>query len=292
MNNQRENIESENRGSPLKPIVIRDLVAEKNARLAARIPGFAYGIMNRILHIREINEIIRNYGHLKGIPFIEAVLSYFDVKVVYHGEENLPEPGKYIFASNHPLGGFDGLMLIKAVTDHMGKSLFLVRDELTKIPPLSGLFIPINKFGDQRRSAGIINEAYNSDSQILIFPSGLASRKIKGKIVDLTWQKHFIQKSVEHQRDIIPVFISGKNSRLFYMVANFRKWSGIRINLEMFLLSDELFKNRGKTFGITFGKPIPWRRFDRSKTPAEWAGVVKELVYELAANQNKKFYNE
>jgi putative hemolysin len=272
---------------PLKPIVLRELIAEKNSKLASRLPKFVYGLMNKLLHIREVNEIIRRYGHLQGIPFIEAVLDYFDVKVVHHGEENLPSSGQFIFASNHPLGGFDGLMLIKAVSDHMGKSLFLVRDELTKIPPLSGLFIPINKFGDQRRSASLINAAYDSENQILIFPSGLASRKIKGKIVDLTWQKHFIQKSVEHHRDIVPVFISGKNSRFFYCLANFRKWSGIRVNIEMFLLSDELFKNRGKTFVISFGKPVPWSSFDRTKTALEWAAVVKDIVYQLDNKPNK-----
>ena len=265
----------------LKEIVLKELVAEKNPKLASRIPGFIYGFMNRLLHIKEINEIIRNYGHLSGIPFIEAVLKYFDVKVMHKGEEHLPASGKYIFASNHPLGGFDGLMLIKIVSDYMGNSLFLVRDELTKIPPLASLFIPINKFGDQRRSAGLINEAYESESQILIFPSGLASRKVKGQIIDLEWQKHFIQKSVEHHRDIVPVFISGQNSRFFYLVANFRKWVGIRINLEMFLLPDELFKNRGKTFVISFGEPLPWSSFDRSKSHNSWAAVVKEKVYGL-----------
>lgn len=280
-------MESEKGASPLKPIVLRELVAEKNSKLAARIPGFMYGLMNRLLHIREINEIIRRYGHLKGVPFIESVLQYFEVSVVLRGEENLPSSGEYIFASNHPLGGFDGLMLIKAVSNRMGKSLFLVRDELTKIPPLANLFIPINKFGDQRRSANLINAAYDSESQILIFPAGLASRKAKGKIIDLTWQKHFIQKSVEHHRDVIPVYISGNNSWFFYWLANFRKKIGIRINIEMFLLSDELFKNRGKTFVISFGKPIPWSRFDRTKSHVEWAGVVKDIVYELPDKSNK-----
>ncbi len=280
-------MENEKAAFVLKPIVLKDLIAEKNPRLAARLPGFVYYLTNRLLHIREINEIIRNYGHLNGIPFIAAVLDYFDVKVVHKGEENLPESGQYIFASNHPLGGFDGLMLIKAVADRMGKSLFLVRDELTKIPPLANLFIPINKFGDQRRSANLINDSYKSDSQILIFPAGLASRKIKDKIEDLAWQKHFIQKSVEHHRDVVPVFISGKNSRFFYWLANCRKWLGIRINLEMFLLSDELFKNRGKTFVINFGKPILWSSFDRTKSHTEWAVIVKDAVYELDNKSNK-----
>lgn len=280
-------METAERKHQLKEIVLKELVEEKNPRLAARIPGFVYGLMNRLLHIREVNEIIRNYGHLNGIPFIEAVLDYFNVKVEHRGEEHLPASGQYIFASNHPLGGFDGLMLIKVVSDYMGKSLFLVRDELTKIPPLAELFIPINKFGDQRRSANLINDAYKSGNQILIFPSGLASRKIKGEIVDLSWQKHFIQKSVEHHRDVVPVFISGQNSRFFYRLANFRKWIGIGINLEMFLLPDELFKNRGKTFVINFGEPIPWSRFDHTKTPTEWAAMVKTEVYGLAKKLNK-----
>ena len=279
-----ESIETE---PTLKEIVLKELVAEKNPRLAGRIPGFVFGLMNRLLHIREVNEIIRRYGHLKGIPFIEAVLGYFDVKVEHKGEEHLPKSGQYIFASNHPLGGFDGLMLIKVVSDYLGKSLFLVRDELTKIPPLAELFIPINKFGDQRRSASLINQAYQSQSQILIFPSGLASRRISGKIVDLRWQKHFIQKSVEHQRDVVPVYISGKNSGFFYWLANFRKWARIPINLEMLLLPDELFKNRGKLFVITFGEPIPWSSFDHTKSPVEWADVVKNRVYTLTKNANK-----
>ena len=279
-------MEEEKSASLLKPIVLRDLVAEKNPGLADRIPRFVFSLMNRLLHIREINEIIRRYGHLKGIPFIEAVLIYFEVKVISRGVENLPLSGHYIFASNHPLGGFDGLMLIKVVSDHLGQSKFLVRDELTKIPPLAELFIPINKFGDQRRSANLINEAYESENQILIFPAGLASRQIKGKIADLTWQKHFIQKSTEHHRDVIPVYVSGKNSRFFYWLANFRKWVGIRVNLEMFLLPDELFKNRGKTFMVSFGRLIPWTFFDRSKPANEWAGVVKEMVYNLAGESN------
>ena len=271
----------------LKEIVLKELVAEKNPRLAVRIPGFVYGMMNRLLHIREVNEIIRLYGHLTGVPFIEATLGYFNVKVEHKGEEHLPAAGRYIFASNHPLGGFDGLMLIKVVSDYLGRSLFLVRDELTKIPPLAGLFIPINKFGDQRHSAGLINDAYHSDSQVLIFPAGLASRKINGKIVDLAWQKHFIQKSLEHQRDVVPVFISGQNSRFFYWLANLRKILGIRINLEMFLLPDELFKNRGKTFVISFGEPISWSNFDRTKSHLEWALEVKNEVYKLSNNSNK-----
>jgi len=280
-------MDAENSVTGLNPIVLKDLVAEKNPRLARKLPGFVYSLLNRILHVREINEIIRDYGHLSGIPFVEATIKHFDIKFTYKGIENLPPKGKYIFASNHPLGGFDGLLLISGVSKHMGKSLFLVRDELTKIPPLKELFIPINKFGGQHRSVNLINDAYKSDAQILVFPAGLASRKINGRITDLQWHKHFIQKSIEFQRNVIPVHIDGKNSPFFYWLANFRKFIGIKINIEMLLLPDELYKNRGKTFVITFGEPLDWRTFDRSKSLSEWASFVKDIVYNLYNKPNK-----
>ncbi len=271
---------NEHSSSPLKPIVLKDLIAEKNPKLANRLPGFVYGVMNRLLHIREINEIIRKYGNLHGIPFVEALFDHFKIKFVFKGTEYLPREGRFIFASNHPLGGFDGLILINGVTKYLGKSLFLVRDELTKIAPLKELFIPVNKFGNQQASVLQIIEAYQSDAQILVFPSGLASRKIKGIIVDLEWQKHFIQKSIEYQRDVIPVHISGRNTGFFYWLANFRKAIGIKLNIEMFLLPDELFRQKNKTFTITFKQPLSWQTFDKTKSAKQWASEVKSLVYD------------
>lgn len=265
----------------MKPIVLKQLISEKNPRLANRIPGFVYGLLNKLLHIREINEIIFKYGDKMGMAFVSACLDHFKVSFEFHGTEKLPSGGRYIFASNHPLGGFDGLILLNGVTKFMGSSLFLVRDELTKIPQLKEVFIPINKYGFQRSSINQINTAYQSDSQVLIFPAGLASRKTRGKITDLEWHKHFIQKSVEHQRDVIPVFMSGRNSSFFYLFSNFRKFIGIKFGIEMFLLPDEMFKQRGRSFTITFGKPIPWHTFDHTKTPTEWAGEVKNVVYSL-----------
>lgn len=270
-----------------KPIVIKDLVREKNPKLAARLPWFVYSIINRLIHIREINDILKNHCNLRGIGFIATIFKQFKIEFVFNGVENLPKEGRFIFASNHPLGGFDGLLLLYGVDKYVGKSLFLVRDELTKIPQFAELFIPINKHGGQRKSAALINEAYESDNQILIFPSGMASRKINGIITDLPWNKHFIQKSIEHQRDVIPVHIEGRNSSFFYWLANFRKKIGIKFNIEMFLLADEMFKQQGKTFASTFGKPLPWQHFDHSKTATDWASEVRKNVYQLAPKVKK-----
>ncbi len=271
----------------MKPIIIKDLIAEKNSRLAKRIPGFVYGLLNKILHVRELNEIIDRYGDKKGIEFITECFAYFDIKFEFRGTENLPAGGRFIFASNHPLGGFDGLMLIYGVNKFLGSSLFLVRDELTKIPQLKDLFIPINKYGLQRNSINLINNAYESDQQVLIFPAGLASRRKRGVISDLGWHKHFIQKSVEHKRDVIPVFMSGRNSTFFYWLSNFRQFIGIKFNIEMFLLPDEMVRQRGKSFTITFGKPVPWQTFGHSKTPSQWAEEIKKEVYSLPGKTSR-----
>lgn len=273
---------SEKLSNEIREIDIKALFAEKNPRLARFIPGFAYRYINHIMHIREINEIIVNYGHSRGIDFVRNVVRYFNVRQKVTGIENLPPEGRFIFVSNHPLGGFDSLLLMSNVHEKMGEVRFLVNDVLMQITPLRDVFVPINKHGaNSRIAARAIEEQYQSDVQILIFPSGLASRKIHGKITDTEWKKHFIQKSIEYQRDVIPVHVSGRNSDFFYRLANLRKFLGIKWNLEMFFLSDETFSHRNGEFTLTFGKPIPYQTFDKSKSTKDWADEVRRMVYAL-----------
>ncbi|MDX9883746.1 MAG: 1-acyl-sn-glycerol-3-phosphate acyltransferase [Prolixibacteraceae bacterium] len=266
----------------MKPIVVRDIFMEKNPKLAKAMPGFVYRLINRIMHIREINEIISQFGHLTGVDFVHGSVSYFNVNQKVAGDENLPESGRFIFASNHPLGGFDSMLLMEQVYRKYGNFRFLVNDVLMSIKPLQPVFVPLNKHGalDRNVIQKIENE-YAGENQILIFPSGFASRKIKGEIQDFEWKKHFIAKAIEYQRDVIPVHISGKNTGFFYWLANFRTFIGIKWNLEMFLLPDEMFRQRNRTFTLTFGKPIPWQTFDKSKTQNEWAEEIRQIVYKL-----------
>jgi putative hemolysin len=266
----------------IRPIDIKGLFAEKNPKLARLIPGFVYRYIHHIMHIDEVNEIIARYGQQRGVDFVHNTVRYFDVEQEVIGMENVPETGRFIFVSNHPLGGFDSLLLMSNVHRRLGDLKFLVNDVLMQITPLRDVFVPINKHGtNSREAARYIEEQYRSDVQILIFPSGLASRKIHGKVTDTEWKKHFIQKAVEYQRDVIPVHVSGRNSDFFYRLANLRKFLGVKWNLEMFFLSDETFSHRHSKFTITFGKPIPYTRFDKSKTAGEWAEEVRRTVYAL-----------
>ena len=268
-----------------KPVDMRDVFKEKAPNLAKFVPGFVYRYINRIMHIKEVNEILGSYGDQKGIEFANSMVDYFNVSQEINGLENIPKEGRFIFAANHPLGGFDCILLMSNVNKILGEVRFLVNDILMNIPQLEGVFVPIDKHGSHGRNiAKTIKENYDSDVQILIFPSGYASRKVKGKVTDLDWKKHFIQKSIQHKRDVIPVHVSGQNSNFFYRLANFRKFIGLKWNLEMFFLADESFKHRGQKFTLTFGEPIPYQTFDKSKTHKEWAENVRKTLYSLPEN--------
>ena len=270
----------------IKPVNVKEIFRSKSPRLARMIPGFVYRFINNIMHIDFLNEFIRERGHLREINFVNASLEQFEIKETFVGYDRIPLSGRFIFAANHPLGGFDSMLLMKAVYDKLGALKFLVNDVLMTVPNFGNLFVPVNKHGSYAREAAkILHQAYSSSEQILIFPSGYASRKIGGKVADLEWKKHFISKAIEYKRDIIPVFISGQNSKRFYRVANLRKFFRIKWNLEMFLLPDETYRHRKKELTLYFGNPIPYSFFDKSKSHQEWANYVYDLVYSLPAEK-------
>lgn len=280
---------SENR-TPFKPINIREVFLKKNPKLAKKLPGFVYRYINRIIHIDEVNELLAEHGNEKGIEFANSMVKAFNVHQTLIGIENIPASGRFIFASNHPLGGFDSLLILGNLERLLGEVVTLVNDILMNIPQLHPVFVPLNKHGGHPKEViKQLHDTYSSDKQILIFPSGLASRMINGQVQDLPWKKHFIAKSIEYQRDIIPVHVSGRNSNFFYRLGRFRTFFGIPWNLEMFFLADETFSHKNQNFTITFGKPISYKHFDNSKTLDQWAAEVRNMVYRLpneASNQD------
>lgn len=202
------------------------------------------------------------------------------------GLNNLPpkDDGKlYTFVSNHPLGGADGVALGSIIGRHYDSRFrYLVRDELLWLPGLKPLCIGINKSGQQsRRFPQLVEAAFQSDNHILMFPAGLCSRKINGKIHDIPWTKTFVSKSVEYHRDVVPIHFGGHNSERFYRIANVCKALHIKFNLATLFLVDEMYRNVHKEFRVAIGKPIPWQTFDKSHTPKEWAKIVEDKVYSL-----------
>ena len=261
---------------------VEKILADKNPKIHRVLPGFVIRYLKRIAHQDGINDILRNFANLRGAAFNDAALGYMGITYRAHGVENLPKGGRNIFVSNHPLGGLDGMVFMSELTKHFPAIKFPVNDILLYIENYGDIFLPVNKVGTFGRDAAkLMDEAYASDYQLLNFPAGICSRKIKGVITDLPWQKSFIVKAVQHQRDIVPCYFAGRNSSFFYNLANFRTFIGLKMNLEMLYLVDEMFRQNGKDIDVYFGEPIPWQTFDRSRKPQEWADMVREKTYNL-----------
>jgi putative hemolysin len=127
----------------------------------------------------------------------------------------------------------------------------------------------------------MVEAGFQSDYHMLMFPAGLCSRRRDGVIRDLPWKKTFITKSVEYQRDVVPIFFGGRNSNFFYRLSNISDRYVKKINIAMLFLVDEMYKNVHKTFRVAIGKPIPWQTFDKSRSPRDWAQYVRAEVYKL-----------
>ncbi len=269
--------------SDIIQIDIDAILAAKAGKKARFVPRFLVSYLKKIVHQDEVNEFLRINHDKRDLAFIDEFMKYFNNSFDIKGLENLPDDGRFTFVSNHPLGAQDGLGLAYILgRKYEGRIKLLVNDLLMNIPHISSFWVPINKTGKQARNfPQQVNAAFESDDNIVMFPAGICSRKRGGVIRDLEWKKTFITKSIQTHRDIIPIHFEGQNSEFFYRLANINKMLGLKFNIAMLYLSDEMFKNRNKTFKVTIGKPIPWQTFDKSKKPAEWAQYVKELVYTL-----------
>ncbi|MFZ4462296.1 MAG: 1-acyl-sn-glycerol-3-phosphate acyltransferase [Bacteroidales bacterium] len=274
---------------PKKTIDVEGILQKKNPKLARLVPGFLIGYLKRIIHQDDVNAMINGASDKFGLDFVDAIMKEYNIKLDVVGVSNIPVNGKVIVASNHPLGGIDGIGLMQALGRVRRDILFPVNDILLFLENLKPLFIPINKHGSNAENIRLFNETFASDSLICYFPFGLVSRRIHGKIEDLEWKKTFISKARSSKRDIIPTHISGRNSDFFYNLSAFRKKIGIKANLEMLYLSDEFFKQKNSTMRITFGKAIQWQTFDKRFTDAEWAEKLRKHAYELGNNETAEF---
>jgi len=262
--------------------IIRERVPR---RISRWIPGFMITALERLVRQDELNAMLRVAAPAEGSEFSRRILDHLGVTVETEGFDRIGE-GRYVFASNHPLGGLDGIALIALLGGRYGDDgvRFLVNDLLMNVEPLRGMFLPVNKFGRQGRAASVaIGEAFSSDMQVFQFPAGLVSRLgDDGRVADLEWQKSFLAKAVEYKRDVVPVRFEGENRRRFYRLARLRKKLGIKVNLEQALLPAEVCEARGKRFRIVFGKPIPWQELAADgRSMPQLAAMVRERVYSL-----------
>ena len=275
-------------------IDLRKIFTAKVPKLMKYMPNWLFRKIQKLLHEDDINEILTKYGHLQGVDFINALIADFNLELELQGVDNLMASERILVASNHPLGGLDGIALIAAVGNHRGKTLTPVNDFLMFVKPLEPIFIPVNKVGsataNREENIRLFNETFEGDATICYFPFGLCSRKTDdGKIQDLDWKKTFLTKSKAYQRDIVPVHIEGRNSNFFYNLARWRKKLKIKVNIEMAFLVNEFFNQRNKKLTLSFGKPIPYQTLDRRFTDAQWAEKLRTFSYQLAQDADLVF---
>lgn len=274
---------------------IRTVLKQKAPK--AHVPGFLIRYLERIAHIKQMNAFLRKYPDVKNYDFIRLVLDEeLGCSASIDGIENIPTDGKpLIFASNHPLGGLDGMIIAQMI--HESRSSrgdsrplkVIVNDLLMFMEPLAGLWAPVNKVGRLTKEQAQQQHAlWESETDVLTFPAGICSRlqRIEGKwqIQDFEWQKNFIQRAREYQRDIVPIYFEGRNSKFFYTLAYIRKLLHIKLNIEMLYLVDEMYGAHGKHFKVHVLPPISYTSLDTSKSPKEWAEYIKQIVYNQKEN--------
>ena len=273
-----------------KFIDIEQAIGSKNPKLLKFLPGFLIRYIKRVVHQDELNQAINDHSHRFHLDFVDAAVEVFGPQVKVKGEENIPHDGGIIMAANHPLGGLDGIAFMKAVGPYRGDLKFFVNDLLMAIKNFDSIFIPVNKLGrNTPEYLAEIERVYGEKNCLLIFPAGLVSRKQEdGTIQDLTWKRSFISKSIEYKKNVVPVYIEGQNSTFFYNLAYWRKKIGIKANIEMFFLVDEMYKQRGKTITFVFGKPISWETFSKDQPAEYWSERVRQHVYALYSGDKSK----
>lgn len=273
----------ENTEQPLR-IDIDQVLRQRLPRHYGRIPRFVVNWLKRTICQDELNRVAANVFPRRGVEAAAMALQEFGVTIEVEGTDNVPDDGRFVFASNHPLGGLDGLALISVLgRRYEGKVRFVVNDLLSAIEPLEDLFLPVNKHGRQSREcARLIEEQCAGDNQIIAFPAGLCSRmRSGGEVHDLKWNKFFVTHAVKYRRDIVPVYFEGRNSMFFYRLAKLRERLGLKFNIEMIYLPSEMIKSRNSVFRIRFGKPISWTTLSVAQAAQE-ASRICDIVYAMA----------
>ena len=254
-------------------------------KLLKKLPRFAVNFFKRRIHQDEINDCIMKAEHYCGAGFFDEALKYVGITYEMRGIENLDMSKKYVFACNHPLGGPEALIIGSLFRQIYGDGFKVPSNQLLmNMKPLKEFFVPVNVISSkQSRDLGVkIAEMFSSDMQVLVFPAGLCARKIKGKVTEMPWKKMFVTQSRKYEKDIVPLHISGFNSRRFFFFSWLSRILKLKFNLGMIFLVDELFNKKGQEFVITIGKPISYTTLDKSKTDLEWAAEIKNKVEELS----------
>jgi putative hemolysin len=267
-----------------KFIDIEKLIKSKNPKVLKWMPRFVLRYLKRILHQDEVNSFLIEHKDKKNAEWCQATVDHLNISYSVENIENIPKEGKIVLVMNHPLGGMDAMILVSALQNHRKDLKFIVNDILLNIESMKDMFVGVNKqrkTKNKNETRESIKELFASDNAVCVFPAGLVSRKINGEVMDLEWKKTFVTFSRENDRTIVPIHIDGKLSNFFYCLHKLRTFLGIKANIEMLYLSNELFKQRNKHFKFIVGTPIKTDYLNQDLNDVSTAQKIKKEVYNL-----------
>ncbi len=246
---------------------------------------FSGWMLMKLLKISTLNKVYNRNRHLKDVAFLNGILDDLQIKFEIPEEDlkRLPKDGAYITISNHPLGGIDGVLLLKLMLEREPNFKIIANFLLHRIHPLKKYIMPVNPFEnlkDAKSSVVGIKETFRhlSDGKPLgIFPAGEVSTYKDGKLmVDKPWEEGAIKVIRKAQVPVIPIYFHAKNSRLFYLLS---KISG---TFRTAKLPSEVFSQKNRVIKVRVGKPISVTEQNEYKTLEEYSEFLRKKTYMLA----------
>ncbi|MBU0720472.1 lysophospholipid acyltransferase family protein [bacterium] len=249
---------------------------QKNKLVRDTISKFA----KSIIHQDEINKALNEIQHLSGFEFVDAVMDYFDFdfKVSQNSLQNIPSSGKVVIIANHPLGGLDGIAILKLVGKVRQDVKIIANDFLNGFDGLKPLMLSIDNFKTRQTKESLSNiyEALNNEQAVIIFPSGEVSRMSPTGVKDKFWHKGFLKFASRTSSPILPIYIDAKNSKRFYSI------SAINKKLSTLLLADEMFRQKSKSIEMHVGELIPNENiFPKGIKQNEVVNLYKKHLYSI-----------
>jgi putative hemolysin len=263
-------------------ISVAGVLKGKAPKIYKWIPGPLVKWLARTVHESDLNYVLENFDGDGPFEFLRRFFAYTGVTYETIGLDKLDPSARYIFASNHPFGGMDGMMLAERIGTKFGDVRVIVNDILMYLDPLKSIFVPVNKHGRQKGDYAVaFNDAFEGEAPVLTFPAGLCSRCIANEVQDIEWRPNFVKRANQTDRLIVPVFVEGQLSKRFYRLAGLRKKLGIKGNVEMIYLPDEMFRQKGQHFKLVFGDPVSPETLKQMGNYMMQAQEVRRMSYAL-----------
>ena len=247
--------------------------------------SFVGWIILRILRISAINKIYDNNKNKSDLDFLNGILDDCKIKFEIPEEDlkRIPKEGPFITISNHPLGGIDGVLLLKLVTEKRADYKIVANFLLHRVAPLKPYVMPVNPFEtrkDAKSSVAGIKSALlhlREGKPLGIFPAGEVSTHKDGKLnVDKPWEEGAIKLIKKANVPLIPIYFHAKNSRLFYFL------SKLSDTLRTAKLPSEVIQQSGRVIKVRIGKPISVKDQDAFKALPDFYKFIRRKTYMLA----------